>query len=630
MNESEGWVRRRQWRTVGIACGLTIGVCGFFRNPVAFADDPDNCLLCHQYRGLGRYDAETSRVHLFFTNPDYSAHRLGPHARLACTDCHPKTEVRTVPHMAVSPVDCLRQCHLSNPGGFQRDFNHQNVAGMLDQGVHTQALLKKLEFAGGPLLEDSQSRCLYCHDEPTFRDPADAIPRFKELSGHVFDRCDVCHAQTIPADVEYYVRHIASRFEPAKKSLEAAQVCSVCHSDPKIQQDYNLPDSVVSYVRSFHGKAALLGDQSTASCISCHVKAGENAHLMLGHENPMSSVSSVNVGDSCRSTVCHPGADKQIADAAVHLDISTQRGTIEFAIAAVFIILTVLTFGPSAVIVILELIHNTLGKEHHSDGHLKGLTLAILNHPKGRERLKRFKPRHRVSHWLLTTLFVLLVLTGFPLKFAETGWASALIGLFGGLSIARNVHHWSGILLVFGFLVHMVDVFFVFLSRAKEIAPASGRSRYLEAWTSLPLWITIEDVRKTLQLFGYLLFMRKERPTFGRFSPTEKFEYLGVFWGTMLLGLTGALLWGEQFSSHFLSGRASNIATIAHTYEAFLALIHVGILHIYNVIFAPKVFPLSLATITGHTPMAKLEEEHGDMIEQVARDLGVTRAGGHS
>ncbi len=141
------------------------------------------------------------------------------------------------------------------------------------------------------------------------------------------------------------------------------------------------------------------------------------------------------------------------------------------------------------------------------------------------------------------------------------------------------------------------------------------------------MWITLEDVRKTFQLFAYLLFLRKERPSFGRFSPAEKFEYLGVFWGTMLLGLTGVLLWGEQISSHFLSGRVFNIATIAHTYEAFLALIHVGILHIYNVILAPKVFPLSPATITGNTPIEKLIEEHTDLIHEVARDLGVADKG---
>ena len=85
--------------------------------------------------------------------------------------------------------------------------------------------------------------------------------------------------------------------------------------------------------------------------------------------------------------------------------------------------------------------------------------------------------------------------------------------------------------------------------------------------------------------------------------------------------MTGILLWGAQITTHFLSGRVFNIATIAHTYEAFLAAIHVGILHIYNVILAPKVFPLSLATLTGDTPIEKLVEEHSDMVEEVAHRI---------
>ena len=100
-----------------------------------------------------------------------------------------------------------------------------------------------------------------------------------------------------------------------------------------------------------------------------------------------------------------------------------------------------------------------------------------------------------------------------------------------------------------------------------------------------------------------------------------------MFWGTILLGVTGVLLWGEQISSHFLPGRILNLALIAHTYEAFLAIIHVGILHIVNVVLSPTVFPLSLATITGHTPVKELAEGHEEQVLEVARDLGIAAEG---
>jgi formate dehydrogenase subunit gamma len=126
-----------------------------------------------------------------------------------------------------------------------------------------------------------------------------------------------------------------------------------------------------------------------------------------------------------------------------------------------------------------------------------------------------------------------------------------------------------------------------------------------------------------VQLFAFLLGLRREPPTFGRFSVTEKFEYIGVFWGTTVLGLTGLFLWGVQVFSAYFSGRLFSVALIAHTYEAILAVIHVGILHIVNVVFSPNVFPLSRATITGVTPAVELAEVHADFVEDVARELGV-------
>ena len=587
------------------------------------ADDPENCLLCHQYRGLALHESDTDRVRMFFADPNYSIHRLGPHARLACTDCHPRDEVKTVPHGVVTPVDCARQCHLANPNGLERRFSHSNVLTMLEDSADNPQDLAKLRFDKGPMLRAGQSTCLYCHDEPLFRDAANVIPKFAGAADHLFDRCDTCHSQTVPVDTAYYFRHVASRLQPARSTMGMAQACAVCHSDPAVLKDHEMPDAVASFVRSFHGKAALLGDETTAQCLSCHVSAGDNAHRMLPPDNPASSVNAVHVADSCRSYECHPGAGPQIADAAVHLDLPTSAGTLEYALAATFIVLTIFTFGPSAVLVLLDLVSVIIGRKHHDEHKLMNLAKRILMDPRGRHQLKRFTMSQRIQHWVLAALFTVLVLTGFPLKFADQWWASMFIGWFGGIHWARVIHHWSGIFLVLGFLGHLGDVFIDFVKRARELGGQHGRADYKTAWVAMPMWISPDDVRKTFQLLGFLLFIRKDRPSFGRFSPAEKFEYLGVFWGTMLLGITGLLLWGEQVSSQFLTGRALNLATIAHTYEAFLAVIHVGILHIYNVIFAPKVFPLSTATLDGETPLAKLAEEHGDMIRQVAQGMGI-------
>jgi cytochrome b subunit of formate dehydrogenase len=609
--------RPRAWALLALA-GLAV-----LTSARSFAGDPDNCLFCHRFRGLSRYDRQAGGVHVYFVDPDYILDLAGPHARLDCTACHPREEVDVVPHRPVTRVDCAQMCHLTERDSPERRFSHSNVAAMLAASVHTPDVLKKLTFTGGPVLEPQQSVCLYCHDEPVFRNPANVLPALSALGNRTFDRCDVCHAAQIPVDVAYYVRHVASRLQPARPPLAQTQVCAVCHSDPIVRRTYQLPDSVASFLRSFHGKAALLGDRSTANCLDCHVAAGENAHLMLGPTDPRSSVNPHNVASACRSTACHPGADPQFAAASVHLDLPTSQATLEYVVAAAFILLTIGTFGPSLLICILELLQIVIGRHHEGRRETQALVRSLLARPEGRRRLVRITVSQRYQHWILVLLFVTLAATGFPMKFADRTWARAVVEALGGLHVTRTIHHWAGVALILGFLAHMIYAFPALLRIARQPAADGGRVGLLRGVWKLPMVIAPSELRKAGHLLAYLVGLRREPPTFGRFSVKEKFEYIGVFWGTTLLGLTGLLLWGEQLFSHYLTGRILNIALIAHTYEAFLAVIHVGILHIVNVVFSPHVFPLSLATITGTTPVTELADAHSEFVQEAARDLGM-------
>ncbi len=607
---------------------LLIGVLLFGVWP-AGAQDRENCLYCHQYRGLSRFDPASGKVQLFYVDPAYSHQLLGPHARLNCTDCHVGEQVRVIPHQPVTPVDCTRTCHLRSDAGIERRFSHENVAEMLDRSVHSPRTLNSIEFNGDALLGEDQSRCLYCHDEPVFRSPARVLSDINPVTNRTFDRCDTCHLEQVPLDVQYYLRHVAARLAPARSTIEQSQVCAVCHADSDVLAQFDLPNSVASYFRSFHGKAALLGDESTASCIDCHT-ARRNPHLMVKNEDPGSPVFASRIADTCRTTHCHPGADVTIAATAVHLDLPTAAGTLEYLIAAFFIVITILTFGPSAAIVMLELLQLVVGRHRPGHHRVQQLTRALLATREGRIRLKRFTVSQRAQHWVLAILFTLLALTGFPMKFADQAWSALVIDSLGGLAVARMVHHWSGIALVAGFVLHMLYAGWGLLKEMSQRRRDGKRVTFVQAVNDLPMWMSPVDFRKAAQLMGYLLFLRSEPPTFGRFSVKEKFEYIGVFWGTTLLGITGIMLWGEQIVSHWLGGRWFNIAAIAHTYEAFLAVIHVGILHIVNVMFQPNVFPLSRATITGDTPEAEMAEGHSEMVEAAAKDMGVAVEGsGH-
>lgn len=598
---------------------VVVWIFALFAAQFCVAQDKDNCLYCHQFPGLSRFDSVSNRARLFYIDPAYTAHGLGPHARLACVDCHPRDEVGVIPHKQTTPVDCTRECHVIAVDGRETRFSHAGVARMLEQSVHSAAVLQSLQFRDGPLLAAGQSQCLYCHDEPVFRMPAGTTIHGLNQSTA---RCETCHTEQLPVNPSYMLQHVGARLEAARPPLELAQICSTCHSDPVVLANLNKTDAVASYVRSFHGKAALLNDSNTAGCVDCHVGPRHNAHLMLGPDSPLSSVHETNVADACIQ--CHTAADAQLAATSVHLDLPESNQSVDWLIAALFLLVTVISFVPSAILVVLELAQLVVGRHAQSAHAMQQLLQRVMQHPLGPARLTRFRVTQRVQHWLLSIFFALLALTGFPMKFADQAWAAKLIDTFGGLARARDIHHWSGVALVVGFSLHLFVVMSAAVRKARVAGPDGRAPGLVRTLLNLPMVMSPADLRKWVLLMAYLVGLRRERPTFGRFSAGEKFEYFGVLWGTTLLGITGFMLWGEQLTSHFIGGRAFNIATIVHTYEAFLAVIHVGVLHICNVILAPAVFPLSPATLSGRTPAGKLAEENGEFVLEAARDLGIS------
>ncbi len=573
--------------------------------------DPENCLMCHRYRGLVRVDGETGNIRPFYVNPSYYDHALGPHARLKCTDCHPRDEVGVIPHRPVSPVSCTTACHLSGPMQMEVAFSHGSIDLALESSTHNAQTLDAANKALGHPLVQGQSKCLLCHDEPTFRWHE---RNWAEQQAHI-DRCDVCHTEELPKDTRYYYWHVQARTRPARSSQDLVRVCGTCHANPAVLSEFKLPNSVASYLASFHGKAMLLGSHETADCLECHVAELANVHLMKKHEDPAAPTAKAHLPDTCRSAECHPTAGHAISTAAIHLDLATSRG-LEYVIGAVFFLLILSTFGPSVLITTLDLLQIVVGRHdpsHHGNTALAG---RLMSDARGRIRLKRFTPHQRVQHWVLFGSFTLLVITGFPIKFADRAWAAWLIDAIGSLSRARLLHRWAGVTLMLGFAYHL-SYMAVFTVRD---ARRTGRG-LLKTFLGLPMMMQLEDLKHMRELLKFLLFIRKTRPPAGRFSLEQKFEYFGVFWGSMLLGLTGALMWANAWTSGMFTGRVLTLAALIHTFEAFLALLHVGIVHMVGVIFTPVVFPVSPAMITGDTPAEKLAEGHSGLLATVADEL---------
>jgi cytochrome b subunit of formate dehydrogenase len=118
----------------------------------------------------------------------------------------------------------------------------------------------------------------------------------------------------------------------------------------------------------------------------------------------------------------------------------------------------------------------------------------------------------------------------------------------------------------------------------------------------------LTDVRDFIANIGYFLYLRA-RPQFDRWTYWEKFDYLAVFWGVALIGITGLMLWFPGAFTRFLPGWTLNAAYIAHSDEALLATGFIFLFHYFHTHLRPETFPMDPVVFTGRVPLERFKEE---------------------
>jgi cytochrome b subunit of formate dehydrogenase len=106
----------------------------------------------------------------------------------------------------------------------------------------------------------------------------------------------------------------------------------------------------------------------------------------------------------------------------------------------------------------------------------------------------------------------------------------------------------------------------------------------------------------------------------------EKAEYWALIWGTMLMGLTGIILWFENTSMGLLTKLGFDISRTVHFYEAILATLAIIVWHFYFVIFNPDVYPMNLAWLTGRVSEREMQEDHPLELEQLKKEGALPEA----
>jgi cytochrome b subunit of formate dehydrogenase len=260
------------------------------------------------------------------------------------------------------------------------------------------------------------------------------------------------------------------------------------------------------------------------------------------------------------------------------------------------------------------------------------MKLHILDHPHplivvkdGKKYFYRFTFDQRIQHIILFITVIILVLTGMPLKFHDTAWSPYLYAMFGGIKSAPVVHKITGLILVLLFIYHIIYLSYnIFKEQLLPVKKQGGldTAKVLKILAKQPLVPNIKDAKDIIDLLKYLLYFTNKRPEGAEFTWKEKFDYWAPFWGMVIIGLSGLMMWNKVLTTKILPGWTINFAMIAHSDEALLAALFLLIWHWYNVHFSISVFPMGTVFLTGYLSEELMVEEHYQYYVEVMTKAG--------
>ncbi|MBL8228317.1 MAG: cytochrome b/b6 domain-containing protein [Bryobacterales bacterium] len=539
----------------------------------------------------------TARAVVFLITFVVSSCTLWAQAKPAeCKSCHDsEAKVAASSHASLSCDTCHDQ-HTAypHPKGVEKpacSTCHPEAAEATAKNVHGLAL--KAGNTGAP-------ECASCHGGGHEVAKA-SVPEFRKT---LADTCGMCHtepAEQFKASVhgqavanglkgaptctdchgEHTILSTDQAGSPANKN-NVRETCGRCHGDVRLASRFGLPlDRVTSFDSSFHGLAAKGGAQSVANCASCH-----GFHNILPSTDAKSMTHQSNLPKTCGQ--CHPGAGTRFSLGTIHFtEGGNEPGPVRWVRLAYWGLIP-LTVG-------LMFLHH-LGDwiRKFIQMRLRPVGAALTRHSgmPGELRMYAFE---RVQHALLAVSFIVLGWTGFALKWPDAWWAWPLVAWESVWPVRGTVHRTAAVIFVLCGVIHMISLI------------TSKRLR--EHWmTLIP---GLRDIREGVAMMAYNLGLRKTKPTVSAHGYMEKVEYWAVVWGAVVMGISGALLWFNNWSLQQFPKVWLDVANAVHYYEAVLACLAIVIWHFYTVIFDPEVYPMDTAWLTGRTVRKRDHASHG-------------------
>jgi cytochrome b subunit of formate dehydrogenase len=222
----------------------------------------------------------------------------------------------------------------------------------------------------------------------------------------------------------------------------------------------------------------------------------------------------------------------------------------------------------------------------------------------------RFTTGQTVGHFVLTICFIVLVITGFALRYPENPILRLMFISESGLALRSQIHRIAGIGLIIVTFVHILHTVFSRRGR-QEIAALMLRPR---------------DLLDALKNFGFALGLVRRQPKFDRYGYSEKLEYWGMMWGSVVMIVTGLCMWfAGDFLRHFPKV-VLDVMALIHFYEAWLAFGTIVVWHFYYMIFSPEAYPMNMSWLTGRITMEDFKERHPLEYERVIGEEGLAEA----
>lgn len=487
------------------------------------------------------------------------------HGSLTCDTCH--DQITAYPHPANVPKPACATCHEAQASGQTKSIHGQELKkgnGAAPECISCHGGSHEIQKATTEGFRKAvPDTCGTCHSDVAERYKASVHGTAAANGVKDAPVCTDCHG-------EHSILAKTQAASPVNKN-NIRETCGRCHGDVRLASRFGLPrDRLTTFDASFHGLAAKGGVQAVANCASCH-----GFHDILPSTDPKSMTNAKNLPQTCGK--CHPGAGTRFAIGTIHwLEGNKEPGIVRY-VRLFYIGVIPFTIG-------LMILH------HGGDWVRKLIRLRfrplaqVRPQPvlSGEVRMYGFE---RIQHAMLAISFIVLAWTGFALKYPNSAWSAPLLAWESSWPVRGTVHRIAAVIFSACGLIHLVSL----------IVNRKLREHWL---TLLP---KARDIREGLAQLAYNLALTEKKPKVSSHSYVEKVEYWAVVWGALVMGLSGVLLWFNNWSLARFPKMWLDVATAVHLYEAILACLAILVWHLYSVIFDPDVYPLDPAFLTGKT-----------------------------